>query len=92
MPGRQGQGAQRLSSYITQEFTILGPYEENENPVTVLWVAKKVGSWLYDTASFLSKLHVCVYVCVCVCVRGGFEESKQPTGSERWLGNTIYLA
>lgn len=39
IPRKQGQAMQRLYSYITQEFSILEPYEETDNPVTVLWVA-----------------------------------------------------
>lgn len=53
MPGRQG--AQNLSPYITQELSIQVPYEEQGNPVTVLWGAKKVGNWLFDASSLLSK-------------------------------------
>ena len=44
IPGKQGQATQRLYSYITQEFSILEPYEETDNPVTVLWVDNKVGN------------------------------------------------
>lgn len=44
MPGRQGQIVQKLSFYLTQEFSILGTKEENENPVPVMCIAKKVGS------------------------------------------------
>jgi len=68
IPRKQGQAMQRLYSYITQEFSILEPYEETDNPVTVLWVANKVGNWLYDTVHSPSKF--------VEGGRGGFKESN----------------
>ena len=68
IPRKQGQATQRFYSYITQEFSILEPYEETDNPVTVLWVANNVGNWLYDTAHSPSKF--------VEGGRGGFKESN----------------